>query len=73
MSKASNRLLTKPEALEILSVHLRNPKIEPGAMLKLMTIYADLQGWDNEEAPSAEVDIDKLAAEIERQRKAEAK
>lgn len=70
MSKQTSHI-TKQEALELLSLHLRNPKTDDETLVKLMAMYSKLQGWDKPEkpAPADEVDIPALVAEIERRRK----
>lgn len=68
MSK--RKLYTKKNAIERLSNELRRPDIETGPMIKVLSLYIKLMGWDKDKAPSEDRTINQLVAEIERQRKA---
>jgi hypothetical protein len=63
--------VTKQEALEILSGHLRNPEVEPNVFVKLAALYSRLMGWRATDAPSDDEGdaVNKLVLAAERKRR----
>lgn len=62
-------LVSKSEALKLLSRHLRK-SYDSAEVVKLLSLYSKLSGWDKEEeAESEEVSLDKLVAAVEKKRK----
>lgn len=64
-------VVSRTEAQELVSYHLRKQNIEPEMLVKLLGVYAKLSGWDKqkEQEPDAEVDINRLVSAIEKKRK----
>ena len=65
-------LITKREALRLLSVQLRKPRIDGAEFCKVLALYSKLSGWDEEDSPNPgdeEVNLDKLVAAMEKKRK----
>lgn len=48
----SNKVATKQEVLRSLSAQLRRPELDDKTFVKVMNIYAKLQGWFDNEPPS---------------------
>ena len=70
MAKAQPELVTKSEALRLISTHLRKKDLEVGQLIKLVALQAKIAGWDKSKEPTNEANIDKLVAAVERRRKA---
>lgn len=69
MGKQRN-IISKDEALMLLSAHIRKPDLDGGTLLKLIALYSKLQGWDAEtKKPADEPNMDQLVAAIEKKRK----
>lgn len=63
-------LVSRQEAMELLSIHLR--KIEdPDKLVKVLNTYAKIAGWGKEETDEQEdtVPMDKLVAAVEKKRR----
>jgi hypothetical protein len=71
VSKAQSELVTKAEAMQIISRHLRKKDLDVGQLIKLVALQAKIAGWSNEKEPTDETNLDKLITEIERRRKAQ--
>ena len=71
MSKPSGEtILTKDEALQLLSKQLRNPNIEPLLFVKVLTLYSTIAGWNKEKEPTpSEPNLDELVTRIEKERR----
>jgi hypothetical protein len=71
--KTPSQIVSKEEALELISDQLRRPEIEDASMVKLMTLYSKLSGWENVEPsqPEETVDMKKLIAAVEKRRKSQ--
>lgn len=73
MKKANTieKVLSKQEALELLSAQLRRSDIESEPFLKIMQLYSKIAGWDKEPTPKPkpEPSLDELVTAIERERK----
>ena len=66
----TEKILTKNDAMVLLSTQLRDPKLESDLFVKVMTLYSKIAGWDKEKEPSAqEPTIDQLVAAVEKKRK----
>ena len=61
--------VTRSEALELLSRHMRDSAIAPNVLVKLTTMYAKIAGWKHAPEPEDETDINRLIAAEERKRK----
>ena len=72
--KQYGELISREEALMMLSKQLRRPNLEPDAFLKVMTAYAKLNGWLGKDAappPSpkdSEPALDDLVAALKKER-----
>lgn len=66
-----NDIVSRKEALLLMSRSLRKTTIEPETMIKIMNVYARIRGWDKEDAKPSnpELDMDKLVAAMEKKRK----
>ncbi len=74
MSKSKSTIVSKSEALELISAQLRRSDIENAPMVKLLALYSKLNGWDAEKPEHPEeVDMDKLVAAVEKKRKSDSK
>lgn len=63
-------LVSRQEAMELLSIHLR--KIEdPDKLVKVLNTYAKIAGWGKDETDEQEdtVPMDKLVAAVEKKRR----
>lgn len=68
--KAENKILTKDEAMVLLSAQLRNPKLEADLFIKVMKLYSTIAGWDNEPTPKEnEPTIEDQVLALEQKRK----
>lgn len=68
----SHANVSKEEALKLLSKHLRKPAIDSAELVKLLSVYSKLSGWDKEDDPKdpeGTVNLDKLVAAIEKKRR----
>ncbi len=63
--------VSKSEALKLLSRHLRKPTIDSAELVKVLSLYSKLAGWnkDEETDPGDEVSLDRLVAAVEKKRK----
>jgi hypothetical protein len=70
-SKTPSTAISKEEALELLSTAIRNPKIETGTLIKLVSLYSKMEGWEKAEPaqPEEAIDMAKLIAAVEKKRK----
>ena len=48
-----NKVATKEEVLQSLSVQLRRPALEDKMFVKLLTLFAKLSGWFDDPKPPA--------------------
>lgn len=71
--KEKKETVSKKEALELMSRHLRKNTLDPETLVKLMGVYAKLAGWekDKKDEPDQEISMDKLVTALEKKRKAE--
>jgi hypothetical protein len=61
------KLLTKDEALVLLSEQLRNPKLEADLFTKVMSLYSKISGWAKEKDPEPTgPNLDELVASLEK-------
>lgn len=69
--REKKEVVSKREAMELLSHHMRKSQIEPETLVKLMGVYAKMAGWEKKEDtdPSADVSIDQLVTALEKKRK----
>ena len=67
MTKKS--IVSKNEAMELLSKQMRRPEIDDATLVKLVTLYSKLNRWGEEPTPSTEPDMDALVAALERKRR----
>ena len=61
--------ITKAEALELLSKQLRNPGLEVNQLIKIVNLQAKIAGWDKEDKPTEETNVNTLVREFERKQK----
>jgi len=71
MSKkiTSTKPVTKAEALRMLAEHMRNPNLTANELLRLINLQSKICGWNKEEEPTEETNVDKLVEAIESRRK----
>lgn len=65
-------LVTKADALRLLSDQLRKRGVKSEEFIKVLSLYSKLQGWDKDDEPRTpceEVSLDKLVAAIEKKRR----
>jgi hypothetical protein len=68
--KEKKEIVTKKEAQELLSQHLRRNALEPETLVKLLGVYSKLAGWEKEaKEPDESMSLDKLVAAVEQKRK----
>ena len=68
--KEEPQLLTRQEALELLSAQLRRSDIKSDELLKVITLYSKICGWFDEPAPSKpEPTLEELIIEAEKKRR----
>jgi hypothetical protein len=68
--KEKKEIVSKKEALELLSQHLRRTALEPETLVKLLGVYSKLSGWEKkDEEPDEAMSLDKLVAAVEQKRK----
>ena len=60
--------VTRSEALELSSRHMRDSAIAPKLLVKLTTMYAKIAGWKNAPEPEGE-DINQIVVAAERKRR----
>lgn len=70
--REKKEVVSKKEAQELMSYHMRKTGLEPETLVKLMGVYAKLAGWEKEKEtdPGEEMSMDKLVAAVEKKRKA---
>lgn len=64
----TNPIVSKQEAMELLSKHLRKTE-DPTVVVKLLGTYSKIAGWDVEPDADDEIPLDKLVAAVEKKRK----
>jgi len=64
-----SRLVTKAEALRMLAEHMRNPNLTANELLRLINLQSKICGWNKEQEPTEETNVDKLVEAIESRRK----
>lgn len=70
--KEKKDIVSKKEALELLSAHLRRNSIESDMLVKLIGMYSKLAGWEEDkEKPEEGLSLDKLVTALEKKRKTE--
>ena len=68
--KRKEELLTKEEALHLLSAQMRRSNIKSDELLKVVTLYSKICGWFDEPAPSKpEPTLEELIIEAEKKRR----
>jgi hypothetical protein len=69
MSKS--KILSRDEALDLLSDHIRKKGVDDDTLLKLISFYAKLSGWDKEKPEPAdeEPNIEQLIQAMEKQKR----
>lgn len=71
--KEKKEIVSKKEAMELLSQHLRRTSVEPDMLVKLLAMYSKLAGWEEDKGknPDEGMSLDKLVTALEKKRKAE--
>jgi hypothetical protein len=73
-TKKQTKLVSKQEALELISAQLRKPDLNPSQFAKLLKLQSQLSGWKptQQPDPDGEPSIDQLVAAVEKKRRAAA-
>jgi hypothetical protein len=69
MSKS--KILSRDEALELLSAQIRKKGVDDGTLIKLIALYSKLSDWETEQEPVAdeEPNIEQLIQAMEKQKR----
>jgi hypothetical protein len=56
-------VISTHEALSLLSKHARNPELQPEQLVKILTMYGELAGWDQAAQTTDEQDLNALVVD----------